>query len=241
MKKILAFAVGCLLVASVHAQQTVIQDPNAELRPVKGYHGIRVSNAIDLYLSQGQEEKVVVSAKDLKIREKIVTEVVNGILIIRLESPAKWKWWNTSNHKVKAYVSYTQLDEIAASGASNVYVDGVISGDKLSLSLSGASDFKGAIKVNGLSLEQSGASDSQITGQVAGTASIRSSGASDVKGYDLVVEECSAHASGASDIRITVNKQLDADCSGASSVYYKGPGVLRESHSSGASNVGHKS
>ena len=237
MAKVLAFFVGCLLVLSVRAQQTVIQDPNAELRPVKGYHGIRVSSAINLYLSQGQEEKVVVSAKDIKMRDKIITEVVDGILIIRVEG--SWKWWHMGNSKLKAYVSYTTLDEITASGASDVYVDGVITGDKLTLDLSGASDFKGAVKVNALSLEQSGASDSHITGQVSGTATIRSSGASDVKGYDLVIEECSAHASGASDIRITVNKQIDADATGASSIYFKGAGVLRESHSSGASNVGH--
>jgi hypothetical protein len=237
MAKVLVFFVGCLLVLSVRAQQTVIQDPNAELRPVKGYHGIRVSSAINLYLSQGQEEKVVVSAKDIKMRDKIITEVVDGILIIRVEG--SWKWWHMGNSKLKAYVSYTTLDEITASGASDVYVDGVITGDKLTLDLSGASDFKGAVKVNALSLEQSGASDSHITGQVSGTATIRSSGASDVKGYDLVIEECSAHASGASDIRITVNKQIDADATGASSIYFKGAGVLRESHSSGASNVGH--
>jgi hypothetical protein len=239
MKKVFAFFVGCLLISGLRAQETVIMDPNAQQRPAKGYHGIRVSDAIDLYLSQGQEEKVVVSAKDLKIRDKIKTAVVDGILIISFEG--SWKWWHTGKQKMKAYVSYTLLDEITASGASNVYVDGVIAGDKLALSLSGASDFKGAIRVNSLSLNQTGASDSQLTGQVSGAATIRSSGASDVKGYDLVVEDCSAHASGASDIRITVNKQLDADASGASSIYFKGGGILRESHSSGASNVGHKS
>lgn len=238
MSKVLAFVVGCLLAVSVRAQETVIRDPNAQLRPAKGYHGIRVSNAIDLYLSQGTEERVVVSAKDPKLRDRIKTEVVDGVLIIKVEGT--WKWWRAGNNKIKAYVSYTTLDEITASGSSDVFVDGVISGEKLALTLSGASDFKGAIKVNSLVLDQSGASDSQITGQVSGTATIKSSGASDVKGYDLVVEECSAHASGASDIRITVNKQLDADCSGASSVYYKGPGALRESHSSGASDIHHK-
>jgi hypothetical protein len=237
MSKILALFAGCLLVLSVRAQQTVIQDPNAELRPVKGYHGIRVSSAFDLYLSQGQDEKVVVSAKDLKMRDRIKTEVVDGILIIRLEG----NWWHMGNHKLKAYISYTTLDEITASGASNVYVDGVITGDKLTLNLSGASDFKGAVKVGQLSVDQSGASDSHITGQVSGTATIHSSGASDVKGYELAVEDCLAHASGASDIQITVNKQLDADATGASSIYFKGGGVLRESHSSGASSVGHKS
>jgi hypothetical protein len=238
MSKVLAFFVGCLLVLSVRAQETVIQDPNAQLRPVKGFHGIRVSSAINLYLSQGQEEKVVVSAADIKMRDQIKTEVVDGILIIRVEGA--WKWWHfRGNNKLKAYVSYTTLEEIT--GASDVYVDGVITGDKLLLDLSGASDFKGAIKVNQLSLHQTGASDSHITGQVAGMATIHSSGASDVKGYDLVVEACSAHASGASDIQITVNKELDADASGASDIYFKGAGVLKESHSSGASSVEHKS
>jgi hypothetical protein len=241
MSRVLAFLVGCLLVVHVRAQETVIQDANAQLRPVKGFHGIRVSSAINLYLSQGSEEKVVVSAADIKMRNQITTEVVDGILIIRLEGGA-WKWWHfRGNSKLKAYVSYTTLDEIGASGASDVYVDGVITADKLQMDLAGASDFKGAIKVNQLSLHQSGASDSHITGQVAGMATIHLSGASDVKGYDLVVEACSAHASGASDIQITVNKELDADATGASDIYFKGAGVLRESHSSGASSVTHKS
>jgi len=239
MSKFLAFIIGSLLVLNVGAQQTVIRDPNAQPRPVKGYHGIDVSNSIDLYLSQGSEETVVVSAKDLKWRDRIRTEVVNGILKISLEG----KTWGIGlgDKKLKAYVSFTSLDQITASGASNVYVDGVITGDKLALNLSGASDFKGAIKVGELQLEQSGASDTQITGQVSGAAIIRSSGASDLKGYDLTVEDCTAHASGASDIRITVSKQLSADASGASSIYYKGEAVLRESHSSGASSVAHKS
>ena len=222
-----------LLGLSSRAQQTIVHDANAELRPVKGFHGVEVSNAIDLYLSKGDEETVAVSAKDIKWRDRIVTEVVNGILRIRLEG----KGWTVGNNKLKAYVSFTTLDQIKASGASDVYVDGVIAGDQLSLDLSGASDFKGAVKVGSLRLDQSGASDAHITGIVSGKTTIRSSGASDVKAYDLVTDDCDVHATGASDIRITVNKGLSADLSGASSVYYRGEGVIRESHSSGASNV----
>ena len=194
MRKVLAFLVGCLLVVTVRAQETVIQDPNAELRPVKGFHGVRVSSAINLYLTHGPEEKVVVSANDVKTRDRIKTEIVDGMLVIRVEG--SWKWWHMGNNKLKAYVSFTSLDEITASGASNVFVDGVISGDKLALDLSGASDFKGAVKVGQLSVDQTGASDSHITGQVSGMATIRSSGASDVKGYDLVMEDCSARCVG---------------------------------------------
>jgi len=233
MKQLFFFLLAGLLALNVRAQQTIVHDPNAVVRPVKGFHGIDVGSAIDLYLSQGDEEKVVVSARDPKWRDRIVTEVVDGVLKIRLEG----KHNNLRDARLKVYVAFTTLDQVIVSGASNAYVDGVISGNKLSMNLSGASIFKGAIRVGELSLEQSGASDAHITGVVAGLAVIRLSGASDIKGYDLKVEKCDVVVSGASDARITVNKELKADASGASSVYYKGEGVISEVRSSGASTV----
>jgi hypothetical protein len=237
MSKVIVLVIACLAAFSARAQETIIRDPNAQARAVKGYHGIRVSDAIDLYLTQGQEEAVVVSAKDVKIRDRIVTEVVNGILVIRLDAKL---WHHLRDNKMKAYVSFTILDEITGSGGSDIFVDGVIAGEKLAMNFSGASDFKGAIRVGRLDLEQSGASHSLITGLVTGPAKMRFSGASDLKGYELTVDDCSVKATGASDVRITVNKQLDIDASGASSLYYKGEGIVRESHSSGASSISHK-
>lgn len=218
------------------AQRTVINDPNVELRQVKGYHGIEVSNAINLYLSQGDEETVAVSAAELKWRDRIRTEVDNnGVLRIWLDM--KGFTISTGNKKLKAYVSFSKLDRVKATGASDVYVDGVITAETLDITLAGASDFKGAIKAGTLKLDQSGASDAQITGTVSGLATISSSGASDLKAYDLVAENCEANASGASDIHITVNKELNARASGASSINYKGSAVIRDMHTSGASNV----
>lgn len=230
------FVLACLPGLGGWAQKTVIHDPNAQVRPVKGYHGIEVTDGVDLYLSQGDDEAVVVSAQDIEWRDRIHTEVQDGILKIWVTG----KLWSMRNRKLKAYISFTRLDKLTANGASDVYVDGVIGGDKLTISLSGASDFKGAVRVVDLQLDQSGASDVHITGTVSGLATISSSGASDVKGYDLVVQDCNAHASGASDIRVTVNRELNAHATGASSVYYKGTGVVRESHASGASNVSKK-
>ena len=235
MKRIIFLLAGFLPLVSVLAQKTIINDPNVEVRVVKGYHGIEVSSAIDLYLSQGDGETVAVSAAEIKWRDRIRTEVENGILKIWVDT--KGFTWSSGNKKMKAYVSFTTLDKLVASGASNVYVDGVISGNSLDIVLSGASDFKGAIKVNELRLNQSGASDAHITGTVEGLTSIRSSGASDVKGYELVTGSCNANLSGASDVRITVNKELNVSASGASSLYYKGDGVIRDLHSSGASSV----
>ena len=234
MRKALLILLISFCVLGTQAQKTVIHDANAELRSdVKGFHGIEVSNAINLYLSQGDTETVVVSGPDIKWRDRIRTEVKDGILHIYLEN----NHFSLGNTKLKAYVSFTTLDRLDASGASDIFVDGVIAGNNLSVTLSGASDFRGAIDVKELKMTQSGASDAHITGAVSGMAMFESTGASDVKGYDLVTQSCDVHASGASDIRITVNKELSADVSGASSVYYKGDGAVKEVHSSGASTV----
>jgi Putative auto-transporter adhesin, head GIN domain len=116
MKKILVFLMGVVLAINGYAQQTIVHDANADLRPVKGYHGVEVSNAIDLYLTQGDQETVAVSAKDIKWRDRIRTEVVNGILKIWLDT----KGWSMGNNKLKAYVSFTTLDLISASGAMSM-------------------------------------------------------------------------------------------------------------------------
>jgi hypothetical protein len=232
-RKLFLLLAGCFLILAAHAQKTIIKDPNAEVRPVKGFHGIEVSSAINLYLSQGDQETVVVSANDLKWREYIRTDVENGILKIWLDTHK----WSRGNVKIKAYVSFSTLDRLTASGASDVFVDGVITGENLFVELDGASDFKGAINVKNLRLEQSGASDAHVTGVVSELAEIHSSGASDVKGYDLTIQNCNVRASGASDIRVTVRNELTADLSGASTVYYKGEAVVRDVRTSGASAV----
>jgi hypothetical protein len=48
---------------------------------------------------------------------------------------------------------------------------------------------------------------------------------------------CDVRASGASDIRITVNKELTANVSGATDVKYKGDGVVKDIRSSGSSSI----
>jgi len=240
MKRIIIIVITWLAILPAMAQQTVINDPNAVLRDVKGFHGVNVSNAVDVYLSAGNQETVAVSAADVKWRDRIRTEVKDGILHIWLEKE-NWLKWGERNRKLRVYVSFTALDQVTGSGATNIYVDGVIQSNSLDISLAGASDFKGTIKAGRLQLNLSGASDARIVGTVEGVTTVHSAGASDLKGYDLVTDTCNANASGASDIRITVNKELNVHASGASGIYYKGAAVIRELHSSGASSVSKKS
>ena len=224
-------------VQTIVAQKTIIHDPNVETRSISNFSAIRVSGGIDLYLSPGDQPALAVSAADPQYRSRIKTVVDNGVLKIYYEDAGKK--WTSGNRKLRAYVSFTALKKLDASGASDVYVDGIIKGDELSISLAGASDFKGAVEVNKLDLDQRGASDATISGKVM-NLEVKASGASDLKGFDLSTSVCSAKATGASDVKITVEKELQVEASGASSVQYKGNAVITSTKTNGASSVNKK-
>jgi len=230
-----------MLVSSVLFAQRTINDPNAEPRNLSGFHAIKISNAFTVYISQGNEDAVAISASKAEYKAKIITKVENGVLIIRFDEDKKfWKGWNGDKQKLTAYISIKKIDRLDVSGACDVYFEEGLSAEGLSVDLSGASDIKGKIEAKTLKVDISGASGATISGNAA-TLDIEASGASDFKGYELVTNYCDARASGASSVNITVNKELNANASGASSVRFKGEGLIRDIKTSGSSNVTRKS
>ncbi len=230
-KKLFMVLVGLFLYTGMYAQE--VNDPNAQVREAKNYHGISVSSAFDVYLTQSNDEAVAISAATSKVRDMITVEVKEGILYIGQEKGLRL---SNGNKKLKAYISFKQIDKLTASGACDVYISGTLKAADLDLHLSGASDLKGKLDIQKLTVDLSGASDMTVTG-MAGQLDIEASGASNFKGYELVTKTCNASASGASDIKITVNKALSAHASGASDVKFKGNGSLKDVKSSGSSSV----
>lgn len=223
-----------LLVITVNAQQ-VISDANAQQRNISSFHAIKVSHAIDLYISQGNEEGVAVSAKNDEYRDKIKTAVENGVLKIWYDEDSKF-WKNSGSKNLKAYISFKTLNNLTASGASDVQFVSKIKVNDLTINLGGASDLKGFVEASSLKIDLSGASDMTISGS-ASNLTIEASGASDFKGFDLQTENCTVKANGASSVKITVSKEINAQASGASEVHFRGSGVIKDLKTSGASNV----
>ncbi|HLX93399.1 MAG TPA: head GIN domain-containing protein [Puia sp.] len=235
MNKVIIAAIFLITSVCGFAQEgKVIEDRNAEQRKVKGFHAIHVSGGIDLYLTQGSEEAVAVSASDPEYRDRIKTEVEDGVLKIYFESRGFHFGWG--NRKLKAYVSVKTIDGLMASGGSDAYLQGMIKSDKLKVELSGGSDLKGKIQANEMSIDQSGGSDVDISGSVS-NLNVDATGGSDLNGYGLVTDYCRIMASGGSDSHITVNKELSASASGGSDIYYKGTGVVHSVKSSGSSGI----
>lgn len=234
MKRLFSLAL-ILCSASLFAQdKTIINDKNVEPRNIKSFHSIKVSDGIDLYLSYG-DEAAAVSAAEIKYRDRIKTEVDNGVLKIWYDRDMSNQIIFTNKRDLRAYVSYKTLDMINASAGSDILVDGTIKGNSLTLKISSGSDFKGNVDVDKLTVDQSSGSDISIGGR-ANTVSIETSSGSDFNGYDLVTDVCTARGSSGSDITITVNKELKARASSGSDITYKGKAnVLDINKSSGGS------
>jgi Putative auto-transporter adhesin, head GIN domain len=237
MKNIL-FAVALTVISGMASAQKIVNDPNAEVRTVSSFHALHVSNSFDVILTQGPEEGLAVSANSKEDMASIKTVVEKGVLRIWFDE--KNKWW-PKNRKLKAYVSVKNLDELKCSGSPDVKIEGSLNAANLKLDFSGASDLDGRIVVTDkLDINLSGASDVDINGS-ANEVTIDVSGASDVKAYEFKTTNCSVDASGASSVRITVDKELSAKLSGASSVQYKGTAMIKDIKTSGASSISHKS
>ena len=120
MKKIMA---GLLLMSVVFvatAQKTVINDANAEKRNVPGFTGISVSSAIDIYLTQGNEDAIAVSASETRYRDRIKTEVKDGVLTIWYDNEGFH--WSTGHKKMKAYISFKNINKLIVDNNNNLWI-----------------------------------------------------------------------------------------------------------------------
>ena len=239
MKKLFVLSFSLLLVVSGFAQKQV-NDANAQVRQVKNFHAIRVSNGIELHLSQGGTEAVAVSAADTEFRNRIKTEVQNGVLRIYYDSDFLKDLSRTRNKKLKAYVSFIKLDGIDASSGASVNVDGALKVSTLNLDASSGATFHGRVEANTMKVDQSSGSVINISGDVNSLA-IEGSSGSIFRGFDLEVNNCEAESSSGSGVQITVNKELSAEASSGGYVSYKGNGVIKNVRTGSGGSVNRKS
>lgn len=236
MKIVFCWLIMLTATFQLNAQtQTVIYDENAEVRQVGNFTGIEVSGTISLYLSQGATTGVAISAGEEKYNEKIKTEVVNGVLKISVDG-GMWNTFSLANKKLKAYVSVSDINRFDVSGASYATINGVLKSPILQMNISGASEVKGIVEVDKLNLDISGASVARLAGN-AGEGLLEASGACKILSYELNFQKLKANATGASQIRTTITKELVADASGGSTIYYKGDGTVGRTNATGGASI----
>jgi hypothetical protein len=227
MKKTLLFLslfVG--LVTTSFAQKT-INDANAEKRTVGSFHGIDVATGIELALTKGTTEEVAVSASESEFRDKIVTEVVNGILKIHYETKSGAINKKNENKRLKAYVSYKSLDLLHVTTGAEANVDGIIEATTFELKANTGGLVKAEINIGTLTVDQNTGSKITLTGKVDKLEAEGDTG-SKFMGENLTTNTCFVKMSTGAGIHISVDKELNVKADTGGYVKYKGNAGIRE-------------
>lgn len=227
MKKIILSFLTLVSLTAFAQDSKVVTDANATVRKLIGsFTGITVSDGIDLYLSQGQEESVAISVSDEKYRDRFKTDIVNGVLKLYYDTKGIDLGIHL-NRKLKAYVSFKTLENLNASGGATVKGTGSFTVANLGMKFTSGAHFEGQINAKELSVEQNSGSGMTISGK-ADKIKVDGSSGSDFKGYDLVTEYCDAKASSGAGIRITINKELTAKANSGGGIRYKGAALIKD-------------
>jgi putative autotransporter adhesin-like protein len=235
MKRLLFLLIPVVFVFSSNAQ-TAIKDANAEVRPAKNFHAIKVSSGIELILVQGTEEALAVSANTPEYRNNIKTSVENGVLRITYDNSV---WKKQNNRRLKAYVSAIKIDDIDVSSGASVKVDGKVKSENLGIDVSSGATFKGEIDVTKVVVDQSSGSVVDISG-VAGSIKVDGSSGSVFNGYDLAAENGEADISSGAVVHLNINKELSAEATSGGSISYKGKGVIRNIKTGSGGSISRK-
>lgn len=216
---------GCWNIPQDHSTGNFIK----EERTVNNFTRLEIGGAFKIYLSQGDQEKLVLEADAEEIGE-IITEMSGGKLKISTKSG-----WGHRFHDMTIYLTFKDLEYIDFSGAVEVVSENTLEFSDLQMDVSGAAEIDMSFKADKFDAEFSGASEIDFRG-FCRTGYIEISGASEFDAEGLEFEDLNIDLSGASEARVFATGNLRIDASGASSVRYKG-GAKVSIDESGASSV----
>ena len=225
-KTFLAFLLLAGLVTGSFAQKN-INDANAQKRTVPGFHGIDVATGIELTLTKGTTEEVAVSASETEFRDKIITEVVNGILKIHYETKTGAINRKNENKNLKAYVSYKSLDHLTVTTGAEVDIEGVLEATTLDLKANTGGTVDGEVNIGTLTVDQNTGSKITLSGKVDKLDAEGNTG-SKFMGENLNTNTCSAEMGTGAGIYISVDKELNVKANTGGYVKYKGNAGIRE-------------
>ena len=194
---------------------------------------VEISSAFEFEVNQSSSYSINVTADD-NVMDYVRVSQVGQTLKIGLGTVT---WLGPVT--LRASVTMPQLSGLTVSGASRGDIYDFSSTEDLDITVSGASRVTGDITAGNVEFDISGASTIQLEGSANDmVASV--SGASRFNLDDFTVNNADVDFSGASSGTINLDGRLDADLSGASTLWYIGEPTMGTIDISGASTLSKK-
>jgi hypothetical protein len=204
-----------------------------EEREISNVNGVALSFVGDLHITQGDEEKLVITGDD-NVLPLITTEVRDGLLTIGSKSTLGIPMVT----ELRYDLTVRDLNSLRLSGAGNAQMDGLETGD-LAVAVSGAGNLVVRnLKADRVAANLSGVGNVELSGE-ADRQAVTLSGAGSYEGSDLETGSADVALSGLGSATVWATESLNATISGAGNIeYYGDPDV--DSRISGLGNVSGK-
>jgi hypothetical protein len=194
---------------------------------------VEIGSAFEFEIKQSGSYSINVTADD-NVMDYVQVSQEGQTLIIRLR-----RFISIGPVTLRASVTMPQLHGLTASGASHGTISDFSSTEDLEIKVSGASKVTGDIIAGNVEFNISGASNIQLGGS-ANDLDAGVSGASHLNLDDFTVNNADVNMSGASSGTVNLNGRLDANLSGASTLWYIGEPTSTDINTSGGSTVSKK-
>ncbi len=198
---------------------------------VSSFEELIVSDALQVFVRFSGTSSLKIEAND-NLHSLFEIEENNGKLSVGLRDRTHIK----GNPVLNVYINANTLYSLAALGATNILLETSWMSGNAEINLSGACSMAGTIESDKLNIELTGASTLEINGS-SKEVDVHATGASHLGSYSFSTDRLEADLGGASDLSLTVNETLDVKASGASTVYYKGDGIVESQDLSGGSAI----
>lgn len=201
---------------------------NADRNISSDFDEIKVSQGLDLYITQSNDISVSIEA-DENLHELILTEVENNVLKIYTTENIR----RASSKKIM--LTITDISAIKATSGSDVYSTNTIKVDDLELNTTSGADMKIDVKTQNLNCHSTSGSDIKITGATDVLVASATSG-SNIDARNLSAEKSDVKATSGADISVNTSKELTARATSGGNVRYSGnPKKVNKSESSSGS------
>ncbi|MFH0761640.1 MAG: head GIN domain-containing protein [Bacteroidota bacterium] len=204
-------------------EQTVILDD---------FNGFVSGIAADIYITQGDQQEVVIRAQQNIIDNIDLDRVYDSIWAIR------YKQWVGYCKPVKIYITIPTLTRAGISGSGGIFGETpFINLDQLNLNISGSGSIDLETESKAIDAGISGSGDLKLSGQTEDLDMVVS-GSGSLKGTNMFTTRADVKISGSGHARLNVEEFLRVVVSGSGNVIYSGDPEL-DIHICGSGTVIH--
>jgi len=189
-------------------------DPVIEILNIDNFDGIKLKIDADVFITQGSEQKVEITAEQ-NIIDEIERDVDNGTWEIEFDQCV------ARYDDIQIIIEMENIELLSVSGSGFIRGENIFNVDDIDLRISGSGDIDVGLDASSIEGEITGSGKMFLEGNTE-DFDFDIAGSGDYRAFDLNADKGDIKVTGSGDSEVRVNDELDIRITGSGDVRYKG-------------------